>query len=90
LVQVTKWIQVIVNVNCQSIRYSYHMLVKTDHEGNIYLVTVREIHWQDCQNIQYSIDSKRFLRKPISNFELLDCAAAMIKHPREMIDLCVN
>ena len=38
----------------------------------------------------YSIDSKRFLRKPISNFELLDCAAAMIKHPREMIDLCVN
>jgi FixJ family two-component response regulator len=62
----------------------YKLLKRRDYEANICFVTTGDVQWQDRYDIQYAIDSKRFLRKPISNSELLDYAAAMIKHPQEM------
>ena len=59
----------------------YKLLKRRDYEANICFVTAGEIQWQDCHDIQYAIDSKRFLRKPISNSELLDYAASNDKIP---------
>jgi DNA-binding response OmpR family regulator len=65
----------------------YKLLKMKDYAANICFVTAGEIH---CHEMQYAADPKRYLRKPISNSELLDYVAEAMSPSQELMDLCVG
>jgi DNA-binding response OmpR family regulator len=68
----------------------YKLLKRMDAEANICFITAGEIQYEGCHDMSCEIDSYRFLRKPISNAELLDYSAAMIKNSQKLGNFCVN
>jgi DNA-binding response OmpR family regulator len=62
-----------------------------DNNDNICFVTAAKINHEDYhyRNRPYELDIL-FIRKPVSNEELLDHVALMIKQPERLVDYCIN
>jgi DNA-binding response OmpR family regulator len=67
----------------------YKLLKIRDNNANICFVTAAKINHEDYLNRPFELDSIRIIRKPISNEELLDYIALMIKRSETSRLLCL-
>jgi len=57
----------------------FSLLKRKDHNANIYFVIAGEIKSYDRDDLPYKVNSNRFLRKQVSNADLVNYAASMVK-----------